>query len=157
MVRFAEEKDLIRVNELRKQVNDLHVAGRPDIFKSGFGEEMQNFAKVMLNGENSDIIVAERDGVICGMACVDYVRKSESPYTKARNFYHVQEIAVDEAFRRQGVAKEMLAFIKKDACQRGFAKIELDVWAFNASAIAFYEEVGFCETRRWLELPINEM
>lgn len=157
MVRFAEEKDLTRVNELRKQVNDLHVAGRPDIFKSGFGEAMQNVAMAMLNGENSDIIVAERDGVICGMACVDYVRKAESPYTKARNFYHVQEIAVDEAFRRQGIAKEMLAFMKKDACQRGFAKIELDVWAFNASAIAFYEEAGFCETRRWLELTVSNL
>ena len=25
MVRFAEEKDLDRINELRKQVNDIHV------------------------------------------------------------------------------------------------------------------------------------
>lgn len=63
----------------------------------------------------------------------------------------------DEAFRRQGVAKEMVAFMKKDACQRGFAKIELDVWAFNASAIAFYEEAGFCETRRWLELTVSNL
>ena len=36
MIRFAEEKDLERVNELRKQVNDVHVNGRPDIFKPGF-------------------------------------------------------------------------------------------------------------------------
>lgn len=32
MVRFAEEKDLDIVNELRKQVNDIHVEGRPDVF-----------------------------------------------------------------------------------------------------------------------------
>lgn len=36
MVRFAEEHELDRVNELRKQVNDLHVAGKPEIFKPGF-------------------------------------------------------------------------------------------------------------------------
>lgn len=35
MVRFAEEKDLDIINELRKQVNDIHVEGRPDIFKAG--------------------------------------------------------------------------------------------------------------------------
>lgn len=33
MVRFAEEKDLVRVNELRKQVNDIHANARPDILK----------------------------------------------------------------------------------------------------------------------------
>ena len=41
--RFAKEEDLPRVNELRKQVNDLHVAGRPDIFKPGFSEELLRF------------------------------------------------------------------------------------------------------------------
>ena len=35
-VRFAEDKDFERVNELRRQVNDLHTEGRPDIFKLGF-------------------------------------------------------------------------------------------------------------------------
>ena len=40
--RFAKEEELPRINELRKQVNDLHVAGRPDIFKPGFSEELKN-------------------------------------------------------------------------------------------------------------------
>ena len=95
MIRFAEEKDLDRINELRKQVNDIHVEGRPDMFKPGFGVELREFAKVILNGENSDIIVAERNGEICGMVCVDYVNKPETPFSHARTFYHVQEIAVD--------------------------------------------------------------
>ena len=43
MVRFAEEHELHRVNELRKQVNDLHVAGKPEIFKPGFPEELREF------------------------------------------------------------------------------------------------------------------
>ena len=37
-IHFAQEKDLNPVNELRKQVNDLHVAGKPDVFKPGFNE-----------------------------------------------------------------------------------------------------------------------
>ena len=155
MVRFAEEKDLNRVNELRKQVNDLHVEGRPDIFKPGFGEELRGFAKVLLEGENSDVIVVEREGIICGMVCVDYVNKPETKYGMARNFYHVQEIAVDEGFRRQGVAKELFEFMKKDAKKRGLSKIELDVWAFNESALEFYQAMGFQETRRWMEFEVK--
>lgn len=151
MAHFAEEKDLVRVNELRKQVNDIHVEGRPDVFKAGFGTELRDFARVIMNGENSNIIVAERNGVICGMACVDYVNKPETPFGNARKYYHVQEIAVDEAFRRQGVARELLNFMKADAASRGLSKIELDVWAFNESAIEFYGAMGFKETRIWME------
>lgn len=155
MVRFAEEKDLNIINELRKQVNDIHVEGRPDVFKAGFGTEIRDFAKVIMNGENSDIIVAERNGVICGMVCVDYVNKPETPYSKARSFYHVQEIAVDVNYRRQGVAKELLEFMITDAKKRKLGKIELDVWEFNDSAIEFYQAVGFRQTRRWMEYEVE--
>ena len=155
MVRFAEEKDLNIINELRKQVNDIHVEGRPDVFKAGFGTEIRDFAKVIMNGENSDIIVVERNGVICGMVCVDYVNKPETPYSKARSFYHVQEIAVDVNYRRQGVAKELLEFMIADAKKRKLGKIELDVWEFNDSAIEFYQAVGFRQTRRWMEYEVE--
>ena len=154
MVRFAEEKDLEKVNELRKQVNDIHVEGRPDIFKAGFCQELRDFAQVLMNYENGDIIVAERDGIICGMVCVDYVNKPESPYGMARSFYHVQEIAVDENYRRQGVGKELLEFMVADAKKRNLSKIELDVWKFNDSAMEFYQAVGFRETRRWMEFEV---
>ena len=33
IIRFAKENELARVNELRKQVNDLHVEGKPEIFR----------------------------------------------------------------------------------------------------------------------------
>lgn len=155
MVRFATEKDIEKVNDLRRQVNEIHVLGRPDIFKAGFGRELQDFVYMLLNDENKDILVVERAGGICGMACVDYVCRPESPYMIARNFYHVQEIAVDEAFRRQGVARELFEFMKEDARRRGLDKIELDVWAFNESAIEFYGAMGFRETRRWMEYKLN--
>ncbi len=155
MVRFAEEKDLVIINELRKQVNDIHVEGRPDVFKAGFGTEIRDFAKVILDGENSDIIIAERNGIICGMVCVDYVNKPETPYSKARRFYHVQEIAVDVNHRRQGVAKELLEFMIADAKKRKLGKIELDVWEFNDSAIEFYQAVGFRQMRRWMEYEVE--
>lgn len=152
MVRFAEEKDLVRVNELRKQVNDVHVKGRPDIFRPGFCKEMQGFLYAMFYGENHNIIVAERDGIICGMVCVEYATKPESPYNLERHFCHIVEIAVDETFRRQGVGAELFAFVKQDAKERGLSKIDLDVWEFNESAKEFYEAIGFRPYRTYLEM-----
>ena len=42
-VRFAREDELDRVNELRRQVNDLHVEGKPEVFKPGFCDELRDF------------------------------------------------------------------------------------------------------------------
>lgn len=151
MVRFAAIEDLTRVNELRKQVNDVHVNGRPDIFRSGFNQELQDHILVFQNAEDRGIIVAERDGVICGFACISLYLKPESPFTQERKFYAVEEFGVDEPFRRQGIGRELFAFIQEDAKARGFDKIELNMWEFNKSALAFYEALGFKTYRRSME------
>ena len=62
MIRKAEMKDLDAVNELRQQVNELHVQGRPDIFKPGFDRELQEHANIYLTSENNEIFLAEQDG-----------------------------------------------------------------------------------------------
>lgn len=152
MVRIAKEQELPRVNELRAQVNALHATGRPDIFRPGFGADLQAYAHTLWENENSDVLVALRDGVICGFACVEYVRKPETPYSLARAYYHVAEFGVDLPYRRQGVATELVAYMKQDAAARGFPRIELDVWAFNEDALAFYEAAGFETYRRHMEL-----
>lgn len=151
MVRFAEERDLPRVNELRRQVSDLHVKGRPDIFKPGFCQELQDRAYTLWKDENSDVIVAERDGVICGMACVEYLEKKDSPYNLARKLYYITEFCVDSACRRQGVGKELMEFMREDAREKGYDSIELDMWSFNETASLFYESLGFQTFRKFME------
>ncbi len=154
MVRFATDADIARVNELRRQVNDLHVQCRPDMFKPGFDAQLQAQAVTLLHSDDHAILVAERDGAIYGMACVDYVDRPETAYSRARRYCHVQELAVDAAHRRQGVARELFEFMRADARARGFARMELDVWSFNAGAVEFYEAMGFAAYRQLMELTV---
>ena len=99
--------------------------------------------------------VAEEDGQITGMVMVDYIDRPESPYRYAERFAHIAEICVDEQYRRRGVGKRLLDFVKADAKEKGFSRIELDVWAFN-DALAFYEAEGYTVFRRYLELKLDE-
>jgi hypothetical protein len=85
-VRFAKETELERVNELRKQVNELHAAGRPDIFKPGFSKELQDHVFAIWNDPDQKIVVAERDGVLCGVAVLHHIRKPENPFMYERDF-----------------------------------------------------------------------
>lgn len=71
-----------------------------------------------------------------------------------RDYLDIDEFGVDEAHRREGVATEMIAFIRAYAKEAGFSRIELNMWEFNRDALAFYESVGFSTYRRYMELQI---
>lgn len=151
-VRFAEEKDLARVNELRRQVNEVHVKGKPDVFKPGFGPQLRDYINVIFSDESQKIAVAERDGVIRGFAVLHHINKPENPFMYERDFLDIDEFGVDENARRQGVAMEMIAFIRDYAKAQGFKRLELNMWEFNRGALAFYEAAGFSTYRRYMEM-----
>ena len=154
IVRFAKENELGRVNELRKQVNDIHVEGKPEVFKPGFGEELRDFVNVIWNDPEQEIVVAEDDGVICGFAVLHHINKPENPFMKERDFIDIDEFCVDKNHRRKGAASAMVSFIKKFAREKGFKRIELNMWEFNQDALAFYEAAGFKTFRRYMEMMI---
>ena len=153
-VRFAKESELDRVNALRKQVNDLHVAGRPDIFKPGFSKELQDHIRTIWNDPRQRIVVDERDGVLCGFAVLNHITRLENPFMRVRDYLDIDEFCVDETYRRTGVGTELIDFVRTYAKESGFDRIELNMWEFNRDALLFYESVGFQTYRRYLELPL---
>lgn len=153
-VRFAKEEELERINVLRRQVNDLHVAGKPEIFKPGFPDELRTYVRSIWNDPDKAIVVAEREGEICGFAVLNRVVRPETPFMFVREYLDIDEFGVDEAHRRESVATEMIAFIRAYAKENGFSRIELNMWEFNREALAFYEAVGFSTYRRYMEMQI---
>ncbi len=68
VVRYAAREDLPRVNELRQQVSELHAAGRPDIFRPGFCEALQQHVYQLFDAPEFDVLVACVGETICGFA-----------------------------------------------------------------------------------------
>lgn len=156
MVRFAREEELDRVNALRKEVNDLHVEGRPDVFNPGFQEQLRNYIYEIWKDPNKEILVAEKDGAICGFAVLNNINKPENPFMFARTYPDVDEFCVAKEYRRQGIATEMIDYIKSYAKEKGFQRLELNMWEFNEAALEFYESVGFQTYRRYMEINLSE-
>ena len=109
------------------------------------------YCEVMFDEETSGIIVAAIEDEIVGFAVVQYIERPESAYNKERKYFHIEEFGVDEKHRRKGIATAMINFIKEDAKNRGFKRIELDMWEFNDGALAFYESAGLKTYRRYME------
>ena len=153
-VRFAREKDLEQVNILRRQVNDLHVDGKPEVFKPGFCDELRDYLHVIMEDPNKAVVVAEAEGDVCGFAVLNHIVKPENPFMFERDYLDVDEFGVDEARRRRGVAAAMIRFIRGYATEKGFRRLELNMWEFNRGALAFYEAAGFKTYRRYMEMKL---
>ena len=153
-VRFAREEELDSVNMLRRQVNDLHVAGKPEIFKPGFRDELRDYIYVIHRDPRQKIVVAEVNGGICGFAVLNHITRPETPFMYVRDYLDVDEFCVDEQRRRQGIASEMIGFIREYAREQGFRRVELNMWEFNRDALAFYEAAGFQTYRRYMEMKL---
>ena len=153
-VRFAREDELGRVNELRRQVSELHAAGKPDVFKPGFPREMEDFLLLIWNDPEKEVAVAEQDGRVCGYAVLHQIHRPENPSKFGMDYLDIDEFGVDEACRRQGAATAMIDFIRGYAREKGLRRIELNMWEFNRGALAFYEAVGFSTYRRYMEMDI---
>lgn len=155
LIRFATENDLPRINELRRQVNDLHTAARPDMFKPGFPQEIQDYLHTIFEADDRHILVVEMNGKIVAFACLAEIVTSATPYRPSRRFFEVDELGVDKSARRKGVGRKLFEEICRIAKDKGFAKIELNMWEFNEEALKFYEAIGFSTYRRYMEMRVD--
>lgn len=156
VVRYAKREELEAVNKIREQVNELHVNGRPDIFREDGWQFIEPFLYKRFDEENSGVIVAAIGEKIAGFAVVQSIVKSESPFNKALKYLHIEELGVDENYRHKGIATAIINFAKEEAKEKGFNRLVLDMWEFNEGALAFYENVGFKTFRRYMESYIDE-
>lgn len=63
---------------------------------------------------------------------------------------HLNLLAVEPAYRRLGVGREMVRWLEKTAMTAGSFDVSLEVRASNAAAVRFYRSLGYQETSRML-------
>ena len=98
------------------------------------------------------IFVAERDGVFAGFAVGWIVERDHIPESADSNrFGYLSNICVMPAFRRQRVARRLLAALERHFASAGITRFRLFTLAANASTRAAYESAGFTATRYFMK------
>jgi ribosomal protein S18 acetylase RimI-like enzyme len=69
--------------------------------------------------------------------------RPEGPFTVARRFCEIDQIAVDPARRGQGIARALMLEALARARADGIDEIEASSWSFNESAHAMFRHLGF--------------
>ena len=62
---------------------------------------------------------------------------------------YIEDLYVDEAFRRRGFGSALLHYVAKIATERGCGRLEWSVLDWNEPAINFYKKLGAVPMSEW--------
>lgn len=140
------------VDRLMRQLHQLHVEGRPDLYAElEHPYTRERYEELLADGEVISI-AAEEDGRIIGICFVTMRDKSGMVCLRTA---HVKALIVDEAFQHQGIARALFAEAEKRAGALGAKRMDLTVWAFNIRAQKAYESFGMRPQRYIYEKTIE--
>lgn len=140
MIELANSKDRAAVNRLARQIHQLHINWRPDIYR--MPEELfpkERFTELIAKRE---LYVAKVGGTVVGYAMVT-IRDQDLPELMKRKVFHIQQFCVDEEFRNHGIGTQMMEELRVLARAFGCTDLQLNVYPENDAAVSFYQKCGF--------------
>lgn len=154
-VRRAVPADIDALLNLLLYVADCHSSGRPELFCSGRAAYTREALLEHIQRENVDIFVcADAAGAVQGMIlCQVKEMKNHKILRDARTIW-VEDMSVSPDAQKEGYGKLLLDFVKEYGRERGCARLELNVWAFNESAHGFYLHEEMREQRHIMEFDL---
>lgn len=138
-IEIPQIEDWKRVNELAKQVQELHVQWRPDLFMSVDNVIIQKDFEIMV--ENKEIVVAKLQDEIIGYMMFN-IRELIRHTMRYRKQLAIEAICVEEKCRGNGVGTTLLEYAKKIGKENDCTDIYLTVNEENEGAIKLYERFG---------------
>jgi GNAT superfamily N-acetyltransferase len=141
-IRKAEGKDVPQVVELWKEMMDFH-RGR-DSFFSRADKGHEEFARYVLeNLELPDrvVLIADDGGTVVGFCSA--VVMEYPPVFRIKRFGFIQDMAVTDARRGEGIGRELCKNIMDWFAINGVSRVELHAATTNEVSTAFWESMGF--------------
>lgn len=155
MIRKVKVEDYERVKNLVKQVHNIHVEKRPDMYTNAEPMPLDYFNQIISADNDKMMYVYEENDKIIGLAELSIKESNPIPIIKHRKTLIIEDIVVDSEYRKQGIGKEIYNYILSVATERNVDDLELNVWAFNENAIKFYESLGMTVKNMKMEYSFN--
>lgn len=154
-IRNANQEDYELLIPLFRQVHDLHVLERPDLYKENstpVGEEEFNN---QLKDDKQHILVATLGTEIVGVAVLKEEELPENSFVNARKILLVNSLCVDDRSRKKGIGRKLMQYIIDFAKELNVDSVELGVSESNQNAIHFYESIGMTTKNRKMEFRLS--
>lgn len=151
IVRVANRNDYEGLCAVIRELDVFHADALPRFFRHFDGpvRPLQWFIDA-LDNPGSLLLVAEHRGMIIGFLSALVRQNPDLPMFVPRRWLVVDSVAVLDAYQGIGVGRALMQQAHVWAQEQGLAEVELTVWEFNESAIAFYEKLGYTTIMRRL-------
>ena len=139
------------------QVLEVHAAGRPDLFRPGTRKYTDEELLGIFADDAHPVFVAVGDetGEVMGHAFCEVQDMRGSNNMQPIVSLYIDDICVDEAWRRHGVATALYRHVLDYARELGCHNVTLNVWACNPTARAFYDAMGMSVLKTCLEQVLD--
>lgn len=152
MIRGMETRDYAAYCALMDELHGLHRAARPDIYAPAPALPDEAAFAERLKDEIG--LVCEDAGGVIGLA-VMRVRTYAVPAVRTHTTGWIEDICVKREARGRGAGRLLYEALMREAKRAGLERVELNVWAFNEEARAFYEHMGMSERSRVMEARVK--
>ncbi len=143
-VRKATADDYDSLCELFDEMDALHRDHLPRIFQLPGGPAREkDYYLGLIADENAALLVAQAGGEAVGLVHAVVREPPAIPIFVPRRYAIVDEIVVKSGFQNRGIGRRLMDEIQAWAVAKGATSIELNVYEFNATAVSFYESLGY--------------
>ncbi|HEX2621534.1 MAG TPA: GNAT family N-acetyltransferase [Phototrophicaceae bacterium] len=158
LIRKATLDDAKLLAALNVPIQRLHSDAKPEVFKQTTVDDpgIIGFFSAALNNPDDTIYILEAAGVPAGCVYARIIRRPESPFGYASSLILIDQISVNPEFQGRGYGKALMNAVFDLAKAHQIQRVVLDVWAFNTSAIQFYERMGFKFFNYRMDIDLSE-
>ena len=154
-VRRADPRDAEAIVALMQEVQALHVAGRPDLFKAGGTENAAETRARMLLPDHFMWVATVDEGVV-GYAYGRLSDDPENPWRFAARTFTLDQMGVKHESRGQGIGRALWNAAVDTAKSERAERVVLNVWSFNPGAREFYGRLGFTPFHERLTVELTQ-
>jgi diamine N-acetyltransferase len=154
-IRTAKAEDYEAVNEIIRFGQEEHAKALPHIFAELDHVVAMGWHRSFTDQQNKVILVAESEANVVGVAMLELKKNPHYEALVTRTYAYMNELAVAPTSWRQGIGTRLYEASLEWAQDHGASSLELNVWAFNARAIAFYESLGMSTLNRTMAVPLS--
>ena len=147
-IRDGTPDDAPALAPLLVEVNDLHAAAHPEVFRRAPADEATvAYLRALIAQDQSRTFVAERAGAPIGYLWARLLEAPPLPILTPRRYAEIDTLVVAASSRRLGVGHALMEAAHSWAAAHGIDRVHLTVYALNRSAIRFYERLGYVTVR----------
>lgn len=155
-VRKAQKKDAAKIARLLETIAQLHHEGRPDLYGDGGAKYDITAVEAKIADKNEIILVAvNKNDEVMGYTMSKIFDMQQEGIKLAHRKMYIDDVCVDPDYRKQGVGRILMETTKQKAVDAGCHICDLNVWAFNETAIQFYESCGMTKQRIFMEYILD--